>query len=136
MKIRGHHLLCLHTISDDEEGYSKTFIENMINIAEKIRKNPNTRIEIVKQADDICKACPNNNKGICTLKPGINKWITRLDERVFNLTGLKEGQTLKAIDAFPLVKRKIKAKDIANVCRGCIWLKKGCAEEYRKCVLI
>jgi hypothetical protein len=131
MKIRAHHLLCLHTISGDDEGYSKAFIENMKRIAEKIKKDPDTEIKVIKDMDDICRACPNN-KGICMLKPGINKWIIRHDEKVLSLTGLKVGQTYKAIDIFPLVKKKIKADDIPAVCRGCIWLKEGCAEEYRK----
>lgn len=135
MKIRAHHLLCLHSVSNDEEGYSKEFIENMIKIFESIKKNPYIEIEIVKQSDDICRVCPNNDKSICILKPGINEWIKSLDERVLNLVGLKEGQTLKAKEVFPLVKRKISAEKLVEVCRGCIWLEKGCAEDYRSGVL-
>jgi len=136
LNIRPHHLLCLHVASDDiRDYYSRRFMENMKRISEIIRENPETMIKLVRQADDICMACPNNDNGVCVMKPWMDEFVKRLDEKVLHIAGLKSGQVLMAKEAFASVDSKINADKIPEVCSGCIWLEKGCAEDYRSGVI-
>lgn len=53
VKLRGHHLICLHFFKG--EGYSKAFVENL---REVVKRAENRTLEIVTGGDDVCAACP------------------------------------------------------------------------------
>lgn len=130
MKLRAHHLMCLQTFED--EGYDENMIRRMAEIINTIRNQPKTRIEILRRCDDICEACPYIKNGRCNKRLNLEKFVRLLDSDVLKRTGLKEGQTMKAKEVFPLVKQKIKPEDLATICKGCEWLEKGCIDCYRR----
>ena len=54
MKLRGHHLVCLHFFTG--EGYTKEFIDNLNRILKKAEAGE--EIEVINSADDVCIKCP------------------------------------------------------------------------------
>ncbi|UZE94196.1 MAG: DUF1284 domain-containing protein [Candidatus Pacearchaeota archaeon] len=134
IKIRAHHLLCIPRFYSG--GYDKTFAGNMKKICLHIRKNPNTKIKVVKKYDDLCEKCPHLYNKKCILSPEIQKWVVAEDNKVFKYLKLKENSIHKAKDIFNLSMEKVNQKTIKNICRKCIWLnnclKVGINKSFKK----
>ena len=73
--LRAHHGLCLRFFQG--KGYSGAFVENMARKKAILEENPLVRL--TDQADEICRACPNN---LCGLTPGDVLPYRELAERV------------------------------------------------------
>ncbi len=120
IEIRGHHLLCIPRFY--RGGYNKKFEENMKRICQKIRKNPDVKIKLLKKCDDICSKCPYKKGNICKKTPKLNYWILAQDENVFKYLNLKENSIHKARDIFNLAMKRVDSKNIKRVCKDCIYL--------------
>lgn len=121
IKIRAHHLLCIPRFYGG--GYNKVFGENLKRICFKIRKNPNIKIKVIKECDDICAKCPYKKDNICKKTPKLNKWIIIKDKKVLKKLKIKENSIHKAKDIFNLSMEKVNNKNIKNICKGCAFLK-------------
>ena len=121
IKIRAHHLLCIPRFYSG--GYNKEFAANMKKICLQIRKNPEMKIKILKECDDICKKCPYRYKNQCIQSPKIGKWVVSLDKKMIKYLKLKPNKFCTARDIFNLSIKKINPKTIRKVCKGCIFLK-------------
>jgi len=121
IKIRAHHLLCIPRFYS--KGYSEEFGENMKKICFEIRENPNIKIKIVKECDDLCDKCPYKKDDICKKTPKLNKWVLLQDDRAFKKLKIKENSIHNAKDVFNLSMEKVNSKGVKDVCKGCVFLK-------------
>src|SRR5690242_11390396 len=63
IQLRGHHLLCL--LGYRGMGYSEAFCENMTEVYEQLRQEPETLIRLVLGPDDLCAAYPKEGEQHC-----------------------------------------------------------------------
>ncbi|QGG46203.1 DUF1284 domain-containing protein [Heliorestis convoluta] len=87
LKLRGHHLVCLHFFRG--EGYNQEFIDNLFNVMGRAERGE--EIEVIAEADDICKACPSRKGAICASKEGAESEIQALDAQALALLKMKKG---------------------------------------------
>lgn len=86
ISLRAHHGLCLHFFQG--KGYGGAFVENMARKKAMLEGNPLVRL--TDQADEICRACPNNLCGQCESA----EKVRRYDRAVLSLCGLTPGDVL------------------------------------------
>ena len=60
IKLRGHHLVCLHFFKG--EGYNLEYVENLAYILK--RAEAGDGIEVAAGADDVCNTCPSLKEGM------------------------------------------------------------------------
>jgi len=121
MNIRGHHLVCIPRFRG--RSYDKKFKENFFNIQKRIRKNPNIKIRITRSCDEICQICPFKKGNKCTKKKSSNYWVKVQDNKVIKKLGVKENESWQAKDIFNLSVKKIKNKELKEICGECEFLK-------------
>jgi hypothetical protein len=109
-------------------GYSKDFVANMTQVVENIKSSPDVQIEIISECDAICSHCPHNKEDVCRKNPDSLTRLKNIDAKVFKKLGLRKGEKIKAKDILPIIKTKLKASDIEDICRDCEW--------KAKCLLI
>lgn len=115
VKIRGHHLICLHFFQG--AGYSAEFVTNLTKVMERLRHTP---LELVEGADDVCIACPWLRDSKCHLESVGEAEIRRLDTLALELLEVAPGMVLyfaETRDHLPLVLSRWRAL----ACRGCNW---------------
>jgi hypothetical protein len=114
LKLRPHHALCIQFFIG--KGYSAEFTENMYNIIEKLKFNPD--ITVTMGADVLCSKCPNLQDGIC-----INEsHVKYTDKKTAEICGFKDGMIVDAEDFFGRADDKIiNAKKMCEVCQQCRW---------------
>lgn len=84
--LRAHHGLCLRFFQG--KGYSGEFVRNMAEKKGALERNPLVRV--TAQADEICRACPNNLSGQCASA----EKAARYDREVLSRCGLTSGEVL------------------------------------------
>lgn len=128
MRLRAHHLLCI--LGFRGLGYDEKFIQEMERVVQRIKEHPDLEIEVIKECDDICSACPFNVEGFCKneaiggeekVKEKDRRIAEKLDFEIKNLVTIKE--------ILNLIKEKIKPSDLSIICGDCPWLKMGYCEE-------
>ncbi|NGM83890.1 DUF1284 domain-containing protein [Paenibacillus sp. 7124] len=121
IRLRGHHLLCL--LGYRGMGYSADFCVNMTGIYETLRTKPDTRIEIVKGVDDICRAYPPDKENHC------DGTVHELDQAVLAKLGLVPGFRGEWQEVCGYVARQVEPSDIENLCVTCPWKSYGVCQE-------
>lgn len=89
--LRPHHGMCLAYFKG--MGYSDGFSVHMQEMLEIFQKG--AKIRLHADTDEICSACPNNEKGCCSSFSLVEKY----DIAVLDLCGLENGQIMD-FDAF------------------------------------
>lgn len=89
--LRPHHGMCLAYFKG--MGYSDGFSVHMQEMLEIFQKG--AKIRLHADTDEICSACPNNEKGRCSSCSLVEKY----DIAVLDLCGLKKEQVMD-FDAF------------------------------------
>lgn len=135
IKLRAHHLLCVPRFY--RGGYDENFAKNMKEICQTIRKNPETKIEVVVgELDDLCHECPYKSKQGCVQSKRIGKWVVEQDKKTAKYLKIKPNSVHKAKDIFNLSMDKVNPATIGNICKGCIYLsnckKVGINNSFRK----
>ncbi|MHB0915751.1 MAG: DUF1284 domain-containing protein [Thermoleophilia bacterium] len=124
IRLRPHHLLCIQGFRG--QGYSPTFIANMARLKDMLSGNPETRVEIVSSADEICSFCPHLDGGACT-RPGMK--VDEIDRSVMARLGLEAGMTGSWSQFTEGIRQKIDPAALSNVCHECSWIDLGfCAK--------
>ena len=127
LRLRAHHLLCL--LGFRGLGYSEAFVANMTRVADKLRAQPDTVVELVANPDVICAACPKLHGDRC----GVGATCGRAEERdtlVLGFMGLTPGARLPVRAAYDLVRERINREVMADeCCRGCSWFDLGYCTE-------
>jgi hypothetical protein len=118
LKLRGHHLICLHFFKG--EGYNPEFVTNLEEILRRVEAGE--EIEVCSGADDVCQMCPYLKVGMCFYAKNAETGIREMDKRAIELLGLKDRERVKWID----IKGKI--PDIfrewaREYCKVCNWRK-------------
>ena len=121
IKIRPHHLLCIPRFYGG--GYNKEFGKNLKKICFDIRNNPNVKIKVSKECDDICKKCPYKKDNICKKTPKLNYWILRQDNKVLKKLNIKDNSIHNAKDVFNFSIDNVTSQNIKDICKGCVFLK-------------
>jgi len=116
IKLRGHHLICLHFFHG--EGYSPEFITNL---RELIRRAiAGDEITAQSGADDVCEMCPYLRNEICSFGKGADAEIREMDRTALALLQIETGSRMPWSD----MKKKI--PEIFSLwsqtyCRRCDW---------------
>ena len=82
--LRPHHGMCLAYFKG--EGYSNGFTVHMAEMLKIFLSGKRIRLHV--DTDEICSACPNNEKGCCSSFSLVEKY----DKVVLELCSLKNGQ--------------------------------------------
>ena len=110
MRLRAHHLLCI--LGFRGLGYDEKFIKKMESVIQRIKEQPDLGIEIIKECDDICAACPFNVEGFCRNEVVEGEETVRgKDQVVVERLELKERKKYNLKEILNSIKKKIKSGD-------------------------
>jgi len=123
IKLRGHHLICLHFYTG--EGYGPEFIDNLCRI--RRRAKAGEWIEVACGPDDICTLCPYLKAGKCIYNGDADMEIMEMDQAAVGLLKVITGERVH----WQNLKKNI--PEIFGIwskkyCKGCDWLK-ACEKE-------
>lgn len=122
IKFRPHHFLC--TLSFIGEGYSPDFIKNYQKIVAQLNANPLQPIEVTRQLDDICTACPLQPNGICLSA----KITNALDDQHAAILHLQPGEIINWTEAKKRLQQHMTLEKFHQACALCEWKKLGVCE--------
>lgn len=122
IRLRGHHLLCL--LGYRGKGYSDGFCANMTEVYEKLRRKPDTVIEIIEGPDEICRAFPADQPSHC-----LNGSVFRKDRAILERLALAPGDAVRWRDVCDRVAVRVAPEDIAQLCSDCRWQPYGLCSE-------
>ena len=105
--LRPHHGMCLAYFKG--EGYSNGFSAHMQEMLDIFQKG--AKIQLHADTDEICSACPNNEKGCCSSFSLVEAY----DNAVLELCGLENGQIMEFDDFTDVVQKKILASGKKSV---------------------
>jgi hypothetical protein len=116
IKLRGHHLICLHFFTG--EGYDPEFIENLREIL--VRVHSGEKIEICSGADDVCTLCPFLRDRRCRYNTHAENEIQKMDR---DATALLKIEPRMKVTWFEMQERLpgIFKRWSADYCRNCTW---------------
>ena len=103
-------------------GYSPEFVENMNQLLQEMKAERQLAIQVTDEPDDICRACPYDVHDKC-IKNGIGSEliVKGMDRRVMQVLNIATGEIVQADAIFSLVRQKIRAQDLKEICQGCQW---------------
>jgi len=125
IKLRGHHLICLHFFIG--EGYNVEFVAHLSEIVK--RAEAGDKIEVCSGADDVCKRCPYLKDDKCMYDKNADPEIQEMDRRAIELLRLKMAERVNWID----IKKRIPGilyEWSRNYCNDCDW-RKACEKKVR-----
>lgn len=112
--LRPHHGMCLAYFKG--EGYSDGFSVHMKEVLDELQKGMDVQLYV--GTDEICSACPNNEKGCCSSF----SLVKRYDDAVLEMCGLENGQIMEFDDFTDVVQKKILASGKRKeICGKCQW---------------
>jgi len=125
IKLRGHHLVCLHFFKG--EGYNLEYVENLAYILK--RAEAGDGIEVAAGADDVCNTCPSLKEGLCLYAADAEAGIREMDISALTWLGLKDKDEIRWSD----IQKKL--PDIflewsKKYCKGCGW-KRVCEKQEK-----
>lgn len=127
MELRPHHLLCIQGYHG--EGYDQNFINNMNEVVQRLKCNPDQKIYLVCQCDDLCSACPEKAGSICTSQ----KMVSDLDEQTLKWLDQPEGE-YNYSQLLRYIEEHLTWNDYAKICGKCEWYKKNTCDLKGKLV--
>jgi uncharacterized protein len=118
IKLRGHHLICLHFFKG--EGYNPEFIKNLRKIIKRAEDGED--IEVYPGPDDVCAMCPYLKGKICFYNYEAESGIKEMDSKALQLLGVKH------LDKIIWSKLKNKVPEVFSewskiYCGTCDWRK-------------
>ena len=117
--LRGHHLLCLKGFQG--YGYDEDFTENMTEVND-LRKQAQTTVMLTNAPDDICKACPNLNNGLCRDQIHDNNIVRMDDEVLKNFDTSKEYESIELFEKIDSIFDT--SESLSKICFNCLWHEK------------
>lgn len=116
LKLRGHHLICLHFFNG--EGYDTVFVDNLTHILKRTEDEP---VEVSWGADDVCLKCPHLDNSICRYGEVSEKEVREMDKKALHLLGLHSGSRI----AWNEIERKMPFvfhQWFKDYCGECDWI--------------
>ena len=127
LRVRGHHLLCM--LGFRGLGYSAEFVANMRAVVGAFGSTPPPTVEVVIEADSVCRACPHLRKGACARGESSEQKVRAKDGAVLSILGIEPGRRMPASDLLALVAEKMEPGTLEALCARCSWWTYGyCAE--------
>lgn len=118
LRIRGHHLLCLPRFRGF--GYSKEFTANLLLIAKSLSDEPAQIVELLAEADDICRFCPHlEAAGGCALDERVS--ARERDGIVLDKLGVRPGDRLSYQELRTMLTTVADSSFAEKACIGCRW---------------
>jgi Uncharacterized conserved protein len=128
LRLRGHHLLCVHGFRG--MGYSPSFVEKMWEVVTKIRdEEQDFPIQVVSALDDACMACPHHGESTCQADPNSNEHVISMDQKVIRHLGIEENGIYLKSELLGLTAQKVVPDDLDYLCANCSWLPHGVCKE-------
>lgn len=118
IKLRGHHLICLHFFKG--EGYNPEFVANLGEILKRVGSGE--EIKIYSGADDVCKKCPYLKEGMCFYDKDTEAEIREMDKVALRLLKLKTHRRVKWLDIREKIPQ-IFREWAREYCKNCNWRK-------------
>lgn len=118
IKLRGHHLLCLHFFTG--EGYNPEFIGNLKEIL--IRAQSGEEIEVCSGVDDVCSACPFLKERRCRYDKHAENEIQKMDRDATKLLKIEQGMKVMWFDIQERAKGILRTWK-KDYCKSCTWRK-------------
>lgn len=128
IQFRPHHFLC--AVAYKSLGYSKRFIRNFDQIAEQIRRDEHTKIQVIFGLDTICSACPHQDYALSLCKN--QEIIEKLDYAHARILNLCDHEILTFREAKERIKKYFSLKKFYKACEACEWQKSGICEDALK----
>jgi hypothetical protein len=128
IKLRGHHLICLHFFKG--EGYNPEFIKNLMEIFKRV--GAGEELEVCSGADDVCKMCPYLKGKVCLYDEDAEVEIRAMDKRAMGLLRLKTRERVRWQEIRERIPEIFKEWS-EEYCKECDW-RKVCEKTgmYRK----
>ena len=123
IKLRGHHLICLHFFHG--EGYNPEFVTNLREIIQ--RALAGEKIAVKPGPDDVCEMCPHLRAGACSYDQGVDDEIREMDKTALALLQIKTGSRVKWSDMREII-RGIFSRWSGTYCGMCDW-KNACGKD-------
>lgn len=128
LRLRGHHLLCVHGFRG--MGYSPSFVEKMKEIVKEIRnEEKDFPIQVVVALDEACSACPHHGESTCQASPRSNDHVVAMDRRVIKHLGLEENKIYWKSELLQRTAASVRPDDLDHLCANCSWLPYGVCKE-------
>lgn len=116
LKLRAHHGMCLQFF--EGKGYSGEFTTHMARVRELLLTTEDQKIQITDGADEICRACPWLQDGICASRGKTDRY----DREVLSQTGLIPGTVTESRHFLDLVQKRIlRTGKREEICGDCQW---------------
>lgn len=112
--VRPHHGMCLAFFIG--KGYSEGFSAHMEKMLKEFQKN--LPVRLVVHTDEICSACPNNEKNVCNSTEKVEAY----DRKVLEICGISEGTELDFLEFVGIIQEKIINPGLRDrICGDCQW---------------
>jgi hypothetical protein len=125
IKLRGHHLVCLHFFRG--EGYNTEYVENLRRILERVEAG--AEIEVSAEADDVCGVCPSLKGGKCSYAADAEIGIREMDMTALSLLGLTDRDYVRWADMREKLP-EIFPQWTSRYCKACGW-RKACEKQEK-----
>jgi uncharacterized protein len=123
VKLRGHHLICLHFFHG--EGYNPEFVTNLRKIIKRAIAGKD--IAVQSGPDDVCKRCPYLRNSICSFNEGAEDEIREMDTTALALLQVTTGSRVKWSEMIEKIP-DIFDRWSRTYCRMCDW-KNACEKD-------
>lgn len=90
MRLRGHHLICLHFYGG--KGAEPAFKLNLARVV--LGAENGQHIEITSGPDDVCIFCPSLNMERCSYSEDAEAAIREMDQKALELLGKEAGEDI------------------------------------------
>ena len=115
MLLRPHHLLCLQNFSG--HGYNPAFTWHLSGMLHTLHMNPETAVTLVCGCDDLCKACPHHQNGVCRSAAKTAK----LDADVLTAAGLSADDSGTWASFAAAARSILHGAAFHQICACCEW---------------
>ncbi|MDI3257912.1 MAG: DUF1284 domain-containing protein [Kyrpidia sp.] len=126
LRLRAHHLLCIHGFRG--MGYDDEFVVNMSEIVRRFHGEPELQIQVLNNLDAVCSACPSNGGDVCE-RERRDRHIQAMDGRVIEKLGLTAGGIYTRDELVRRTAAAVAPEDLDVLCQGCRWLPCGVCKE-------
>ena len=136
MRVRGHHLACTYCFLGSGRKTAEEFfgVRNAIpDLLRALARDPDTRITVAANLDDVCAVCPLRMPDGCGRGPDAvaqNEKLCGWDRAILKALDLREGQEIAARELEALIREKI--PDISVFCANCSSAAPSGWAEYRE----
>jgi hypothetical protein len=140
MRIRGHHLFCTYCFFGSGKEKAEDFfgVKNAIGaLLKKLRQQPNMKITVVTDLDDVCEICPLKRPNGCGRSAdafGQNEKLRGWDRSLLDEIDLQEGDIITAREVENRIRERI--PDVSKFCTNCTSSSPSGWQEYRRAIAI